>query len=52
MDYHRIDLIDIEIEGDTYFPEFDESLFSKELDNEFDGDISYTYLTYTRIHHI
>ncbi len=44
-----ITLVDIEIKGDTFFPEFDESLFLKEIDNEFDGDTSYTYLTYTRI---
>jgi dihydrofolate reductase len=49
VDKMYITLVDIDIEGDTFFPEFNESLFSKEIDNEFDGDIPYTYLTYTRI---
>lgn len=49
VDKMYITLVDIDIEGDTFFPEFDERLFSKEIDNEFDDDISYTYLIYTRI---
>lgn len=49
VDKMYITLVDIEIEGDTYFPKFDESLFSKEIDDVFDGDIPYTYVTYTRI---
>ena len=40
--------IDFEIEGDTYFPEFDETLFVKEVNQHFDGDIPYTYITYTK----
>jgi dihydrofolate reductase len=40
--------IDATIEGDTYFPEFDEIDFSKEVVEKVDGDIPYTYLTYTR----
>lgn len=40
--------IDAEIEGDTYFPEFDETLFEKEIDEYVDGEIPYTYVTYTR----
>jgi dihydrofolate reductase len=40
--------IDYEIEGDTYFPEFDESLFVREVGQHFNGDIPYTYVTYTR----
>ena len=40
--------IDYEVEGDTYFPSFDETLFVKEIDEYFDGDIPYTYVTYTR----
>lgn len=40
--------IELEVEGDTYFPEFDEALFDKEINQHFDGDIPYTYVTYTR----
>lgn len=40
--------IEAEIEGDTYFPEFDEDDFIKEVIGKVDGDIPYTYLTYTR----
>ena len=40
--------IDLEVEGDTYFPKFDMDAFVKEIDDEFDGDIPYTYVTYTR----
>lgn len=40
--------IDLEVEGDTYFPEFDEELFEKEINQYFAGDIPYTYVTYTR----
>ena len=40
--------IDLEVEGDTNFPDFDPAHFVKEIDEEFDGDIPYTYVTYTR----
>lgn len=40
--------IDADIEGDTYFPEFDRDLFAKEIDQVVDGDITYSYVTYTR----
>ena len=41
--------IDCEIEGDTYFPDFDPSLYDKEIVERHDeGDIPYTYVTYTR----
>lgn len=40
--------IELEIEGDTYFPEFDESKFDRFEDEHFDGDIPYTYVTYVR----
>ncbi len=40
--------IDCEIEGDTYFPSFDKEQFVKEIDEEFQGDIPYKYVTYTR----
>jgi dihydrofolate reductase len=40
--------IDYEIEGDTFFPKFDETLFIRKEIQHFDGDIPYTYVTYTR----
>lgn len=40
--------IDAEIEGDTYFPVFDEALFEKEINERVEGEIPYTYVTYTR----
>lgn len=40
--------IDCEIEGDTYFPTFDELLFEKEINQRHEGEIPYTYVTYTR----
>lgn len=41
--------IDLEIEGDTYFPTFDESDFCKQCNEHISGEIPYTYITYTRI---
>lgn len=40
--------IDKEIEGDRYFPIFDESKFQKERIKQVEGEISYTYYTYSR----
>ena len=40
--------IDAEIEGDTFFPVFDESRYEKTVDETIDGDIPYSYVTYTR----
>ena len=37
-----------EVEGDTFFPPFDESLFDKVVEAVCPGDIPYTYVTYTR----
>lgn len=42
--------IDIEIEGDTYFPDFNENDFVKHVDEHFSGEIPYTYLTYSKIY--
>ena len=38
------------IEGDTYFPEFDETDFVKTVNERVEGEIPYTYVTYTRKH--
>lgn len=40
--------VDAVIEGDTFFPEFDESKYVKTIDEKVDGEIPFTYVTYTR----
>lgn len=40
--------IDCDIEGDTYFPCFEENKFVKEIIGRYEGEIPYTYITYTR----
>ncbi|MBD5505321.1 MAG: dihydrofolate reductase [Lachnospiraceae bacterium] len=40
--------IDRDIEGDTFFPQFDGKQFIKEINERFEGEIPYTYVTYTR----
>ena len=40
--------IDAEIDGDTFFPEFDRSLFERVEEEHFEGDLPYTYVTYKR----
>jgi len=40
--------IDLKIKGDTFFPQFNEHDFEKELVKTIDGDIPYAYVTYTR----
>lgn len=41
--------IDLDIEGDTKFPEFDTSLYERTVEEEIDGEIPYKYVTFTRI---
>lgn len=41
--------IETEIEGDTFFPEFDPIKYIKRTDARQNGDIPYTYITYTKI---
>ena len=40
--------IEKKIEGDAYFPEFDESRYHKTVEEKHGGEISYTYVTYMR----
>lgn len=40
--------IDFTPSGDTFFPAFDESQFTKEVVSSHKGEIPYTYVTYTR----
>lgn len=48
VDKMYITQIEADIEGDTFFPEFDEELFDKVTGEHFDGEIPYTYMEYTR----
>lgn len=50
VDKMYITEIEADIEGDTYFPDFEEEMFDKEVVErfEFEGEIPYTYVTYTR----
>ena len=40
--------IDAVVDGDTFFPEFEEKDFLREVECYVDGEIPYTYVTYTR----
>jgi len=48
VDKMYITVINKEFVGDTYFPKVDLNLFDKTYEQFIDGDIPYTYLTYTR----
>ena len=41
--------IELEVEGDTYFPRFDKSLFKIVSEEKVEGEIPYTYTVYDRI---
>lgn len=40
--------VELEIEGDTFFPEFDKSQYVKTIDERVEGEIPFTYVTYTK----
>ncbi len=40
--------VDLDVQGDTFFPEFDESFYDKTVDEVVDGEIPYSYVTYTK----
>ncbi len=40
--------VDIEVQGDTFFPEFSEKDFVKVSEEEMEGEICYKYITYER----
>ena len=40
--------IDLDVEGDTYFPYFEQELFVKEINEEHGGKILYRYVMYIR----
>ena len=48
VDRMYITEIDKVIDGDTFFPQIDDSDFVKEINERFEGEIPYTYVTYTR----
>lgn len=48
VDVMYITEIDLIIDGDTFFPNFDESKFTRKVESEFLGDINYRYVTYTK----
>jgi dihydrofolate reductase len=41
-------MIDLEVEGDTFFPSFDQTEFKLIKEEHFPGEIPYRYLTYER----
>ncbi len=41
--------IDGDFGGDVFFPNFDTKAYKKEIVKLFEGEISYTYLTYTKL---
>lgn len=48
VDKMYITEIDDVIEGDTCFPDFNEEEFTKEINKRVEGELPYTYVTYTR----
>lgn len=48
VDKMYITLVDKVIEGDTYFPDFNEEDFERQIDEHVDGEVPYTYMTFTR----
>ena len=49
VDKMYITLIDEIVEGDTFFPQFNEGDFDIQVNERFEGEIPYTYKTYSRI---
>lgn len=48
VDVMYLTRIDLEVEGDTYFPDFREEEFELVSEEGFEGEISYQYQTYIR----
>lgn len=40
--------IDLKIEGDTFFPEFDYTQYTRTIDEYVNGEIPFAYVTYTK----
>ena len=48
VDVMYITEVDVLIDGDTYFPEFDETKFIKIVENEYQDEINYRFVTYIK----
>lgn len=48
VDRIYLTVIETEVEGDTFFPEIDFTLFNKVYEEKIEGNIPYTYYTYER----
>ena len=48
VDVMYITEVDVLIDGDTYFPEFDETKFIKIVENEYQDGINYRFVTYIK----
>ncbi len=48
VDRIYLTVIETIVEGDTFFPEIDFTLFNKIYEEKIEGDIPYTYYTYER----
>ncbi|MBR6697616.1 MAG: dihydrofolate reductase [Lachnospiraceae bacterium] len=48
VDKIYLTIIDMEIEGDTFFPEVTEEEFEKVFEERIEGEIPYTYYTFVR----
>jgi dihydrofolate reductase len=48
VDKMYITMVDKEVEGDTFFPQFSQSDFEIVEEERFEGEIPYTYITYER----
>ncbi len=48
VDTMYITVIDKILDGDTFFPQFDKSLFEKTFEKRYNANIPYTYYTYKR----
>lgn len=41
--------IDLQVEGDRFFPDFDTNKYTMTVDKSFQGEISYKYITYKKV---
>jgi dihydrofolate reductase len=47
-DIMYITMVEAEVDGDTFFPRFNEANYIKTIEGKFEGEIPYTYMTYIR----
>jgi len=41
--------IDLQVEGDRFFPDFDTNKYTMTVDKSFQGEIPYKYITYKKV---